>query len=865
MPMITQMFSFLKFKSIVLIFFVVAFSLDVQAQNSIKFMSYNLLNYPITSDLVNDTTTRHPNYRTVISSVNPDILLTQETNTSAGVGFFLTRVMNANGNVYSAATYIDGPDTDNGCFYKTSKFTFISNTAIKTALRDINEFKLVHIPTGDTLRIFSLHLKASSGAANEALRAAEVDSLRKFTNSLPGGSKFIVCGDFNIYGSTEPAYTKLLQVTAGNTGHFYDPITMSGIWNNPAYAIYHTQSPRVRSFGGGATGGLDDRFDMILFSKAINDGVGMSYQSNSMTAYGNDGNHLNDSINKMPNTAVSATIANAIHNASDHLPVYATFNFSSLANDVGAIDFIPPTVGSCNNNNKTLTVSIKNFATSSLNFSTSPVTVGIKITNPSNVVQTLTTNVTSGTIAANGTLSVVVSSTYNFTQTGNYLFKAFTQATGDISINNDSAIVETVVVPTGFTASISPTGPITICNGSSTTLTATSGTNFLWSNGSTTSSINVSTAGTYTVTVTNGSGCTSISGPVIVSVSTSNPTAILFSESMGTVAGTTTIAAHETANGFDNDAFTMSGTGDVRVTSTSSGYPTATAGANVFLTGTVGTRNFIISNINTTGLSNLQLSFGIWKNATAATGADFEVLVSSDGTNYSNLNFTAIIGGGSAWYYKTATGTIPSTTNLRIQFRNNSTTNQYRIDDVQLNYTAVPTINAFGATTFCNGDSVTLTASVGSNYLWSTGATTQSISVKVSGNYVVTVNCVPSAAQLVTVNNCNINLQVKLFLQGLSVGVGIMQNVLYSNGISSDPLDCDSVIVELRQAVAPYSIVSSKTALLKTNGIALLSISSSFIGQSYYIVVKHRNSIESWSKNPVLFTGSLVNMDFTTP
>lgn len=859
------MFSVLKFKSIVLALMVVFFSLDAQAQNSIKFMSYNLLNYPSTNDLVNDTTTRHPNYRTIVSAINPDILLTQETNTSAGVGFFLSRVMNANGNVYAAATFIDGPDTDNACFYKTSKFTFISNTAIKTALRDINEFKLVHISTGDTIRIFSLHLKASSGVANENLRAAEVDSLRKFTNALPGGSKFIVCGDFNIYGSTEPAYTKLLQVTAGNTGHFYDPITMTGVWNNPAFAINHTQSPRIRSFNGGATGGLDDRFDFILYSKAINDGVGMSYQTNSMTAYGNDGNHYNDSINRMPNTAVSATIANAIHNASDHLPVFATFNFSALANDVGAIDFIPPTVGSCNNNNKTLTVSIRNFAASALNFSTNPVTVGIRITNPSNVVQTLTTNVTSGTLASNGTLSVVVSSTYNFTQAGNYLFKAFTQTAGDININNDSAIVETVAVPAAFTASISPAGPITICSGASTNLTATSGSSYLWSTGSTASSISVSTAGTYTVTVTNGSGCTSISGPVVVNVSTSNPTAVVFSESMGTVPATTTLAAHETANGFDNDAFTMSGTGDVRATANSTGYPTATGGANVFLTGTVGTRNFIISNINTTGLSNLQLSFGIWKNSTTATGSDFEVLVSTEGTNYTNLNFTAITGAGSAWYYRTATGTIPSTSNLRIQFRNNSTTNQYRIDDILLNYIAVPTITESGPTTFCNGDSVTLTSSVGSNYLWSTGATTQSIKVSASGGYVVTVNCVPSLAKVVTVNNCSISLQVKFFLQGFKLGGGLMQNVLYSNGISADPLDCDSVLVELRQAVAPYSIVSSKSALLKTNGIALLSFSSSVVGQSYYIVIKHRNSIECWSKNPILFTGNLVNMDFTTP
>ncbi|NCA83594.1 MAG: hypothetical protein EOM72_12795, partial [Opitutae bacterium] len=51
----------------------------------------------------------------------------------------------------------------------------------------------------------------------------------------------------------------------------------------------------------------------------------------------------------------------------------------------------------------------------------------------------------------------------------------------------------------------------------------------------------------------------------------------VFRETMGTVPGTTTIAAHEAANGFDNDAYAMSNggisrTGDVRNTSASAGY-----------------------------------------------------------------------------------------------------------------------------------------------------------------------------------------------------------------------------------------------------------------------------------------------------
>ncbi|MEO8761370.1 MAG: Ig-like domain-containing protein, partial [Bacteroidia bacterium] len=50
-----------------------------------------------------------------------------------------------------------------------------------------------------------------------------------------------------------------------------------------------------------------------------------------------------------------------------------------------------------------------------------------------------------------------------------------------------------------------------------------------------------------------------------------------------------------------------------------------------------------------------------------------------------------------------------------------------------------PTITAGGPTTFCQGDSVKLTSSVGDSYLWSTGATTQTITASASGDYTVTV------------------------------------------------------------------------------------------------------------------------------
>ncbi|WP_309613995.1 fibronectin type III domain-containing protein [Flavobacterium sp.] len=67
-----------------------------------------------------------------------------------------------------------------------------------------------------------------------------------------------------------------------------------------------------------------------------------------------------------------------------------------------------------------------------------------------------------------------------------------------------------------------------------------------------------------------------------------------------------------------------------------------------------------------------------------------------------------------------------------------------------------PSISAGGATTFCDGGSVTLTASAGASYLWSNGATTQAITVSVSGSYSVAVTnangcTATSAATVVTV------------------------------------------------------------------------------------------------------------------
>src|SRR5690606_18957153 len=153
---------------------------------------------------------REPSYRIVIDSINPDIVVAQEALQATRASKFLSNVLNYSSSNYSAAPFMDSYDTDNALYYRTSMFQFISNTPNQTDLRDINQFKLRHTASGDTLIIYSVHLKASTGSSNEAQRELEVDSLRKVTDALDSGKFFMVCGDFNIYGSSEGAYQNLL-------------------------------------------------------------------------------------------------------------------------------------------------------------------------------------------------------------------------------------------------------------------------------------------------------------------------------------------------------------------------------------------------------------------------------------------------------------------------------------------------------------------------------------------------------------------------------------------------------------------------------------------------------------------------------
>jgi hypothetical protein len=74
----------------------------------------------------------------------------------------------------------------------------------------------------------------------------------------------------------------------------------------------------------------------------------------------------------------------------------------------------------------------------------------------------------------------------------------------------------------------------------------------------------------------------------------------------------------------------------------------------------------------------------------------------------------------------------------------------------------------------------------------------------------------------------------------------------------------DTISVELRNSSSPYNLVESQTGIGGLGIAGTVRFSSAANGTPYYIVVKHRNSIATWSGRTPQFVGSNVSYDFTS-
>ncbi len=279
-------------------------------------------------------TARQANFRTVMAALDPDVLVTQEMNSQAAADSFKFNVL---GNLTTgpwAGTWISvGSNEGIGIFYKTAKVT-VSNISAPVTGGPRSAFSSLVKPVGYAkngawFRLYAVHFKAGNTAPDAVTRANEASSLRSTINNIPTtvvGPNFIVSGDMNLYDGTEGAYLRLTESQVNNVGRSVDYLGMPLTWHqNGAYAGVFTQCPcNSCTTTGQSGGGLDDRFDLVLTSGSLQDGLGMDYVSGSYTPFGNDGLHFNTDINAGTNLAVGAVVANALHDVADHLPVMIT-------------------------------------------------------------------------------------------------------------------------------------------------------------------------------------------------------------------------------------------------------------------------------------------------------------------------------------------------------------------------------------------------------------------------------------------------------------------------------------------------------------------------------------------------------------
>ena len=333
--------------------------------HALRVVTWNLLQYPGLS-----LSTRQPHFRTVMAAIDADIVIAQELNTAAGRDSFLTNVLNVVQPGEWAATSWSALGTEGGAiFYKPAKILAPVTSIVATGGPRPALVGLVK-PVGYTalaasMRLYSIHFKAGTSCSplpcDSTVRRSECTSFRTTLNSLAAGTNLLMGGDTNFYGAFEGGYIRLTESQADNDGRFKDPLTMPGTWNNNSgYALNHTQCPCNTGCGGGFSGGgMDDRFDLWLTSYSMQDGEGLDYVPDFTVShgaypyvYGNDGTKFNTDINAGgTNGMVPIAVANALHDASDHLPVVITIQVPAKVVASASLDFGNVIIGATANQN----------------------------------------------------------------------------------------------------------------------------------------------------------------------------------------------------------------------------------------------------------------------------------------------------------------------------------------------------------------------------------------------------------------------------------------------------------------------------------------------------------------------------------
>ncbi|MFH2143669.1 MAG: PKD domain-containing protein [Bacteroidota bacterium] len=356
---------------------------------------------------------------------------------------------------------------------------------------------------------------------------------------------------------------------------------------------------------------------------------------------------------------------------------------------------------------------------------------------------------------ATQTISVNTAGTYSVTVTDN------NGCTGTDQVN--------VTVAANLTPGI--TGVLTICNGASTTLSASivgSNISYLWSTSATTQSINVTTAGTYSLTVSDVSGCT---GTDQVDVTTnSNPIPNITGALSFCTGGSTTLDA---------------GTYTSYIWSTGGNSQTI----NVTTAGT-----YIVTVTDANGCTGTdQVDVTVAANLTPAITGVLSICSGAATTLDAGSGYSTYI-----WSTTDITQTIPVTIAGTYSVTVSDASGCTGTDQVNVTTNTNPTPVITGALSFCTGSSTILDAGAGYiGYSWSPSGNTQTITVNAAGTYSVTV---------IDANGCYGSTQVDVIESSSIIATLTPTNIL-CNGDASGAID-----VTLSGGSAPYTFLWSNNA-----------------------------------------------------
>ena len=264
-----------------------------------------------------------------------------------------------------------------------------------------------------------------------------------------------------------------------------------------------------------------------------------------------------------------------------------------------------------------------------------------------------------------------------------------------------------------------------ICQGETTTLSVEMEGEYVWSTGAQTSSITVSEAGPYSVTLSLPNGCSASATSNVIVNALPNPT----------ISGITTICQGETTTLTANDGVSYLWNND----STNASITIGTAGM------------YTVTATNAQGCS-----------ATASTYVTVNALptptISGITTICQGEATTLTANGGTLYQWSDNSTNASITVNTPGQYMVTATNAQgcsaTASSYVTVNALPVPTIS--GNTSICQGTTTMLTANGGTSYLWSNSSTSTSISVGTAGMYTVTATnaqgCSAAASTYVTVN-----------------------------------------------------------------------------------------------------------------